>query len=134
MSIQIDRGHIQSYPAQKQSIVQTAREQRSLLKEARSMGKIATTLLKALRRERSSKAFEASIPNKALDDVLTAMQPSATSRCEASGGNCRSTADARSRARGRQSGAWTVDQRVASADGAGRQILLSAVRSLPQGK
>lgn len=49
-----------------------------MLNEARYMSNIATTLLQALRRERGSEVFEASVPHKALEDVLAALRPSAT--------------------------------------------------------
>lgn len=48
-----------------------------MLKEARYMSKIAGTLLKALRRERGGEVFEASIPQKAMEDALTAFRPRA---------------------------------------------------------
>ena len=48
-----------------------------MLKEARYMSKIATTLLQALRRERGAEVFEASIPQKALEEALAALRPSA---------------------------------------------------------
>lgn len=51
-----------------------------MLKEARYMSNIATTLLQALRRERGSEAFEASVPHKALGDVLAALRPSAATQ------------------------------------------------------
>jgi signal transduction histidine kinase len=50
-----------------------------MLKEARYMSNIASTLLQALRRERGGEVFEASVPQKALEDVLTAQRPSAES-------------------------------------------------------
>jgi len=51
-----------------------------MLSEARYMSNIATTLLQALRRERGSEVFEASVPHKALEDVLAAMRPWAASQ------------------------------------------------------
>jgi signal transduction histidine kinase len=51
-----------------------------MLKEARYMGKIATTLLQALRRERSREIFEPCIPQKALADALKAIQPQAVAQ------------------------------------------------------
>jgi signal transduction histidine kinase len=48
-----------------------------MLKEARYMGRIAGTLLPALRRERGEKVFEASDPAEILQDALAAMGPSA---------------------------------------------------------
>ncbi len=51
-----------------------------MLKEARYMGKIATTLLQALRRERGREVFEASAPHQALEEVLTALRPSVTAQ------------------------------------------------------
>jgi signal transduction histidine kinase len=51
-----------------------------MLKEARYMGSIATTLLQALRRERGSDVFEASVPHKALEDVLAVLRPSAAAQ------------------------------------------------------
>jgi two-component system C4-dicarboxylate transport sensor histidine kinase DctB len=48
-----------------------------MLKETRYMSSIATTLLQALRRERGGEVFEASVPQKALEDALTALRPSA---------------------------------------------------------
>lgn len=50
-----------------------------MLKESRYMGKIASTLLQALRRERGGDIFDASIPRKALDEALRALRPSAES-------------------------------------------------------
>jgi C4-dicarboxylate-specific signal transduction histidine kinase len=47
-----------------------------MLKEARYMSRIATTLLQALRRERGGEIFEASAPRKALEEVLSALAPS----------------------------------------------------------
>ncbi len=51
-----------------------------MLKEARYMSKIATTLLQALRRERGGEVFEASVPQKALEDALAALGPSAAAQ------------------------------------------------------
>jgi two-component system C4-dicarboxylate transport sensor histidine kinase DctB len=51
-----------------------------MLKEARYMSNIATTLLQALRRERGSEIFEASEPQKALEEALGALRPSAQSQ------------------------------------------------------
>ncbi len=48
-----------------------------MLKEARYMGRIAGTLLPALRRERGEEVFEASVPAEILQDALAAMGPSA---------------------------------------------------------
>lgn len=48
-----------------------------MLKEARYMGRIAGTLLPALRRERGVEVFEASVPAEILQDALAAMGPSA---------------------------------------------------------
>ena len=48
-----------------------------MLKEARYMGRIAGTLLPALRRERGEEVFEASVPAEILQDALEAMGPSA---------------------------------------------------------
>jgi len=48
-----------------------------MLKEARYMSKIASTLLQALRRERGGEIFDASAPQKALSDALFALRPSA---------------------------------------------------------
>jgi len=50
-----------------------------MLKEARYMSKIATTLLQALRRERGAEIFEASAPQKALEEALAAFRPLAKS-------------------------------------------------------
>ena len=47
-----------------------------MLKEARYMGKIAGTLLQALRRERGGEVFESSIPEKAMEEALEALRPS----------------------------------------------------------
>ena len=41
-----------------------------MLKETRYMSNIASTLLQALRRERGGEVFEASVPQKALEDAL----------------------------------------------------------------
>lgn len=48
-----------------------------MLKEARYMGNIAGTLLQALRRERGGEVFEASVPQKALEDAIVVFQPAA---------------------------------------------------------
>jgi len=48
-----------------------------MLKEARYMGRIAGTLLPALRRERGEEVFEASVPAEILQDALAAIGPSA---------------------------------------------------------
>jgi len=51
-----------------------------MLKEARYMSRIATTLLQALRRERGGEVFDASVPQKALEDALAALRPLAQSQ------------------------------------------------------
>jgi two-component system C4-dicarboxylate transport sensor histidine kinase DctB len=51
-----------------------------MLKETRYMGNIAGTLLQALRRERGGEIFEASTPQKALEDALEALRPAAKSQ------------------------------------------------------
>ena len=51
-----------------------------MLKEARYMGNIATTLLQALRRERAGEIFDASAPQRALEEALAALGPSARSQ------------------------------------------------------
>jgi signal transduction histidine kinase len=51
-----------------------------MLKETRYMSNIASTLLQALRRERGGEVFDASIPQKALEDALSALGPSAISK------------------------------------------------------
>lgn len=48
-----------------------------MLKEARYMGNIATTLLQALRRERGGEVFESSMPQKAIEEALEAFRPKA---------------------------------------------------------
>src|SRR5271157_6498594 len=48
-----------------------------MLKETRYMGKIATTLLQALRRERGGEVFDASVPQKALEEALASLRPTA---------------------------------------------------------
>jgi len=48
-----------------------------MLKEAHYMSSIASTLLQALRRERGGEIFDASVPQKALEEVLGAMRSSA---------------------------------------------------------
>ena len=45
-----------------------------MLKESRYMGKIASTLLQALRRERGGEVFDPSIPQKALAEALQALR------------------------------------------------------------
>lgn len=45
-----------------------------MLNEARYMGNIASTLLQALRRERGGEVFDASAPQKALEDALAAFR------------------------------------------------------------
>jgi two-component system C4-dicarboxylate transport sensor histidine kinase DctB len=47
-----------------------------MLKEARYMSRIATTLLQALRRERGAEIFDASVPGKAVEEALAALRPS----------------------------------------------------------
>jgi len=51
-----------------------------MLKEARYMSKIAATLLQALRRERGGEVFDASVPQKPLEEALAALRPSALSQ------------------------------------------------------
>ncbi|MGB8259678.1 MAG: HAMP domain-containing sensor histidine kinase [Terracidiphilus sp.] len=51
-----------------------------MLKEARYMSNIATTLLQALRRERGGEVFEASVPEKALKEAMAAFAPRARSQ------------------------------------------------------
>ncbi len=51
-----------------------------MLKEARYMGNIASTLLQALRRERGGDVFEASAPQKALNDAMAALRPQGWAR------------------------------------------------------
>ncbi len=51
-----------------------------MLKESRYMGKIASTLLQALRRESGGEIFDTSIPRKALEEALQAFRPSAESQ------------------------------------------------------
>jgi signal transduction histidine kinase len=48
-----------------------------MLKEARYMGNIARTLLQALRRERGSEVFDASEPQKSMQDALESVRPAA---------------------------------------------------------
>lgn len=48
-----------------------------MLKETRYMSSIATTLLQALRRERGAEIFDASIPQKPLEEAVRAMRSSA---------------------------------------------------------
>jgi len=51
-----------------------------MLKETRYMGNIAGTLLQALRRERAGEVYEASAPQKALEDAMAALRPAAKSQ------------------------------------------------------
>jgi len=51
-----------------------------MLKETRYMSSIAGTLLQALRRERAGEIYEASAPQKALDDAVEALRPAAMSQ------------------------------------------------------
>jgi two-component system C4-dicarboxylate transport sensor histidine kinase DctB len=51
-----------------------------MLKETRYMSNIASTLLQALRRERGGETFEASVPQKALEEALAAQRPLARSQ------------------------------------------------------
>jgi two-component system C4-dicarboxylate transport sensor histidine kinase DctB len=51
-----------------------------MLKETNYMSRIASTLLQALRRERGSEVFVASAPQKALEETLAALRPSAASQ------------------------------------------------------
>ena len=53
---------------------------RQMLQETRYMGNIARTLLQALRRERGGEVFDASSPQKALDDTLAVLRPLAASK------------------------------------------------------
>jgi two-component system C4-dicarboxylate transport sensor histidine kinase DctB len=48
-----------------------------MLKETRYMSNIASTLLQALRRERGGEVFDASIPQKALEESVRALRPAA---------------------------------------------------------
>jgi len=48
-----------------------------MLEETRYMSSIATTLLQALRRERGGEIFDASVPQKALEEAVRALRPSA---------------------------------------------------------
>jgi signal transduction histidine kinase len=48
-----------------------------MLKETRYMGKVATTLLQALRRERGSAVFEPAAPQEAIQEAVTAFRPPA---------------------------------------------------------
>jgi two-component system C4-dicarboxylate transport sensor histidine kinase DctB len=48
-----------------------------MLKETRYMSSIAGTLLQALRRERGGEVFDASVPQKALEEAVRALRPSA---------------------------------------------------------
>ena len=50
-----------------------------MLKEGRYMGKIATTLLQALRRERGGEVFDASVPQKTLVEAAASFQSLAKS-------------------------------------------------------
>ncbi len=51
-----------------------------MLKEARYMGNIASTLLQALRRERGGEVFEASNPQKSIEEAIASFRPKADSR------------------------------------------------------
>jgi signal transduction histidine kinase len=51
-----------------------------MLNESHYMSRIATTLLQALRRERGGEVFDASIPQKSLEEALRASRPSALSK------------------------------------------------------
>src|ERR1035438_2547263 len=51
-----------------------------MLKETRYMSNIAGTLLQALRRERAGESYEASAPQKSLEDAMNALRPAATSQ------------------------------------------------------
>jgi signal transduction histidine kinase len=51
-----------------------------MLTETRYMGQIATTLLQALRRERGEEVFDASVPQRALEEALAALASSAQSQ------------------------------------------------------
>jgi signal transduction histidine kinase len=46
-----------------------------MLKETHYMSKIAGTLLQALRRERVGEVYDASVPQKAMEDALAALRP-----------------------------------------------------------
>ena len=51
-----------------------------MLKETQYMSKIAGTLLQALRRERAGEIYEASAPQKALEDAMAALRSAAKSQ------------------------------------------------------
>jgi two-component system C4-dicarboxylate transport sensor histidine kinase DctB len=51
-----------------------------MLKETRYMGRIAGTLLQALRRERASEVFDPSVPAKALADAVLAVSATASAQ------------------------------------------------------
>ena len=53
---------------------------RQMLNETHYMANIAGTLLRALRRERSGEAFEASVPAEVLREVVAALEPAARQR------------------------------------------------------
>jgi signal transduction histidine kinase len=52
-----------------------AEDLRQMLKEARYMGSIAGTLLRALHRERGNEPFDPCIPSDAVPEVLTSVRP-----------------------------------------------------------
>src|SRR5438045_4112024 len=54
-----------------------------MLKETQYMGRIGTTLLQALRRERGGEVFEASDPTAALTDAVRAFRPQAETQAVA---------------------------------------------------
>ena len=51
-----------------------------MLKESRYMSSIASTLLQALRRERGGQVFDASIPQKALEEAIGALRAAAIAK------------------------------------------------------
>jgi len=97
-----------------------------MLKEARYMGKIASTLLQALRRERAGEIFEASEPQKALEDALAALRPAA-------GRDCRSASCGCAGARYRRGSARPAQQCAGSLEGAGGGRYMGAPRTLSHG-
>jgi C4-dicarboxylate-specific signal transduction histidine kinase len=67
-------GRIEVLLEEREHDVALCTDLRQMLNEARYMGKIATTLLQALRRERSREVFDACVPQKPLAEAAAAVR------------------------------------------------------------
>jgi signal transduction histidine kinase len=70
-------GRIEVLLEERQDDAALCEDLQQMLKETRYMGKIARTLLQALRRERGAEVFEPSDPAEVLSEALAALRPSA---------------------------------------------------------